>query len=107
MPVVIPPPPPRKQHTVSQVLLRRFTTDGFLEAFSLAQPHSRWRRYSPRAAGYSMDFVRSDAAAVEQVWSAVEETLPDALMDLHRGEVIEPDGVTERALGTAEGSVDT
>jgi hypothetical protein len=98
MSLFVPPPPPRKQHVVSQVLLRRFAVAGHIEASAVAHPDSGWRRRSPAAVGYVEDFVRANAEEVEQVWGEVESRLAPALVDLDRGGIVESGGATEEAL---------
>lgn len=98
MSLFVPPPPPRKQHVVSQVLLRRFAVAGHIEALALTYPASRWRRRSPAAVGYVQDFVRANVEEVERVWGEVESRLAPALVDLDRGDSVRAGGATEEAL---------
>ncbi|PZT91589.1 MAG: hypothetical protein DI630_29370 [Gordonia sp. (in: high G+C Gram-positive bacteria)] len=98
MSLFVPLPPPRKQHVVSQVLLRRFAVDGDIEVLAMDYPHSGWRRHSPAAVGYVKDFVRANAEEVEQVWAEVESRLARAFADVDRGSSVKPRGATEEAL---------
>lgn len=95
---LIGPRPPRKQDVVSQVLLRRFTIDGQLEARSLVHPNARWKRRSPGAVGYEKDFVRVNAEQVEDVWGAVEARLAPALDEVDSGAQVKPRSDVEAAL---------
>lgn len=94
----LPAPAPRRQHVVSQVVLRRFTTGGLLEALTLEHPRAGWRRYPPSAVGYVRDFVQVDAEQVERVWGEVEARLPDAFEILDRQNPVIAGSPTESTL---------
>lgn len=98
MTLVVPPPRPRKQHVVSQVLLRRFAVDGKVEVASLEYPNGPWLKRAPAAVGYVRDFVRADVSAVEQAWAEVEGRLAAAFSEVDQGGIIKAGGAIESAL---------
>ena len=67
---------PRRQHTVTEAILRKFTDPetGQLEEFNLNFEIPRPK--SPRLVGFVWDFVEFEQAATEQVWKNVEDDLP-------------------------------
>jgi Protein of unknown function (DUF4238) len=81
---------PRKQHVVSQVLLRRFKqpVTGKLRAFDTRSGHSKL--CSPAAVGYVEDYIRAeDSIEAERRWQAMEDRLPDALAAVDAGSLFE------------------
>lgn len=81
---------PRKQHVVSQVLLRRFMQSGTgkLRAFDIRSGHSKL--CSPAALRYIGDYIRAeDAVEAERRWKAMEDRLPDALAAVDAGSLFE------------------
>lgn len=72
--------PPRRQHTVSQALLREFTDQGQLVKYDLTYGKA-YRRY-PRSVGYHKDFISVAPAAFEGLWKQMEDRLPAAIASL-------------------------
>src|ERR1035437_5063324 len=71
---------PRKQHVISQVLLRRFVDPalGRVQEFDLRSGRSH--PAATAGVGYLEEFIRSaDAVAAERRWHAMEQRLPRAL----------------------------
>ncbi len=67
---------PRRQHTVTQAVLRHFTDPATneLEVFNLTTESFRQR--PTRSVGFVWDFVEHDPVAAEGVWGVVEDDLP-------------------------------
>lgn len=78
--VVNRPNQPRRQHTVSQALLREFTDDGRLVKYDIR--HGKAYRRSPRAVGYHADFISVAPQAFEDLWKVMEDQLPAAIATL-------------------------
>ncbi len=89
---------PKKQHVVSQVVLREWTVDGRLRELNLSWPDSGWRWSTPAGSGYVPRFVRVDAAKLEARWKEVEDRLPAALDELRLGAPVGPGTATEDAV---------
>lgn len=92
------PQVPKKQHVVSQVVLRQWTVGGQLRVLNLALPDKGWRWATPAGSGYVPWFVRADAATVEARWKQVEDRLPAALAEIRRGGPIVAGSATERTV---------
>src|ERR1700733_10715565 len=67
---------PRRQHTVSQGILRRFTepTTGQLESYNLI--HGKAHRKYPVQVGFVWNFVEHEPTATEKRWQGTEVRLP-------------------------------
>lgn len=82
--------PPRKQHTVSQVLLRRWATKGDVVAVDLTRGRAAVR--STRAEAYEEFFVRPQfARAIEQVWQDIESEAPTLMAAVDSADRALPD----------------
>jgi hypothetical protein len=78
----------RRQHLVSQAILRQFeaTKGGGLASFRL-----EWQTYkekSTRSCGYLTDWVRPFSGEIEQVWNLVENHIQDAMDSVKQGSVV-------------------
>jgi hypothetical protein len=63
--------PPRRQHLVSQFVLRQWAEGNVVSAIDLR--HGRTQERAPRAEGFAEWFVREDfARAIESVWQPIE-----------------------------------
>ncbi len=67
---------PRRQHTVSQGILRRFTDPSTrqLELYDL-KFEKHYLKF-PSQVGFALDFVKHDPVETEQSWPSVEDELP-------------------------------
>jgi hypothetical protein len=79
------------QHTVSQVLLRRFSghrgSATGLESYSVKYGLSK-RLYSPKSIGKAKDFVKIDSDETERLWQKTETYMHDALKAVDAGTVL-------------------
>lgn len=81
---VTQPSPPKRQHVVSQVLLRRFADErGELAVFDRV-PFKEGRK-GPRGVAYVENYIVADPVGAEQMWTGVEQALPAALAVLDAG----------------------
>jgi hypothetical protein len=81
---------PRKQHLISQVLLKQFATSGpnaQLRAFDLDYGKSKLK--APAAVGWRKDFIEHEPAQAEKVWQSTEERLGLALAAARAGSVFD------------------
>lgn len=75
----------RKQHVVSQLILRRFTATngsphaGRIGSINLEWPSAKPCYYFPAGTGYIADFVRFASSTMEKVWHETENCLPEAI----------------------------
>lgn len=65
---------PRKQHLLSQSLLRAWTVDKMVRAFDKTVGRHRLR--STKAEGFQIDFVKVQAAETELLWKKIEDEIP-------------------------------
>ncbi|GAA2696817.1 MULTISPECIES: DUF4238 domain-containing protein [Actinosynnema] len=84
----------RKQHLISQVLLRRFTWDKPPQGIALARvdivrPDRRLDIVGPRTCGKADDFIKYASGSAEEMWSRIENAFPDALAAADRGTILE------------------
>jgi hypothetical protein len=77
---------PKKQHLVSQVVLRRFVDDdGLLLRVNLE--HGNIGYASPAACMYEWNFVAAAPNEAEKLWQTVEDRLPAALAAIDGGAI--------------------
>ncbi|WP_117209215.1 DUF4238 domain-containing protein [Allorhizocola rhizosphaerae] len=75
----------RKQHVVSQLILRRFAAPnglphaGRIGSINLEWPSAKPCYYFPAGTGYIADFVRFASKTMEMVWHETENRLPEAI----------------------------
>lgn len=82
--------PPRRQHVVSETILKRWAVAGEVVAVDLRAGRSR--RRSPTAEAFEEWFVRDDyARPVEAVWGEVENDVPRLLDSLDAGSPLQED----------------
>ncbi|KUN90422.1 DUF4238 domain-containing protein [Streptomyces caeruleatus] len=80
-----------RQHLVSQVLLKQFTTAGQdgsgrqLRPVDVRNPERRNKLASTRTCGWADTFVAFDSASAENLWSSVERRAPAAFEAVHAG----------------------
>lgn len=66
-----------KQHIVSQVLLRQWAIDGYIQVSNLDRGNHYIR--SPKAEGFDKDYIRHNSVSAERVWGDIEAKVPAAL----------------------------
>lgn len=81
----------RRQHLVSQVLLKQFTTAGpegsglQLRPVDVQNPERRNKLASTRTCGWADTFVAFDSASAEKLWDSVERGAHAAIEAVHAG----------------------
>lgn len=82
--------PPRRQHVVSETILKRWSIAGEVVAVDLR--NGRFQRRSPSAEAFEEWLVREDyARPVEAVWGEVETDVPQLLDALDGGRPLTPE----------------
>lgn len=82
--------PPRRQHVVSETILKRWSIAGEVVAVDLR--NGRFQRRSPSAEAFEEWLVREDyARPVEAVWGEVETGVPQLLDALDGGRPLTPE----------------
>lgn len=85
-----------RQHLISKVLLRRFTSSAagnLLRSFDLQYGNARLRH--PSAVAWRDNFVAHDPLAIEAMWQETENRLTTALDAAEAGAVFESDATAE------------
>ncbi|MGC1239216.1 MAG: DUF4238 domain-containing protein [Acidimicrobiales bacterium] len=88
---------PRRQHTVSQGILRQFTepTTGQLESYNLIDGKAH-RKY-PVQVGFVWNFVEHEPTATEKRWQGTEVRLPSLYAALSDGTLLDQPDMIELA----------
>ena len=80
---------PRRQHVVSQVLLKQFTMDEpddrgpQVRPVDVHFPERSNKLKSTRACGWADNFIAYDSASAEDLWNSVESRAPAAFQAVH------------------------
>ncbi|WP_327038108.1 DUF4238 domain-containing protein [Micromonospora maris] len=84
-----PRPPVRRQHLVSQALLRQFSGPG--KPIKIGTYHLEWKAYkekAPKSCGYLNDWTTSFTGEMEQAWQPTENLIPSAIAAIMDGRVL-------------------
>lgn len=84
----------RRQHVISQTILKRWTVDGVLAAIDLR--NGRVSSKSTRATGFVPWFVQADySESIERMWRETEDRIPDLIAAVEAGTAFDSDNAID------------